>query len=125
MFGPYLLPDVLTGVSCALSCLPGIRYLQSVPIITHTDMKFLHGGAPVNFSMMVRHFPDCQIAHTKYWMWPINGLAYTLNRSKSAKRFVGNTKYLIYESFVDSIEDLIARTIVTAVWIQTTPGIFQ
>ncbi|GBN03622.1 hypothetical protein AVEN_206132-1 [Araneus ventricosus] len=58
--------------------------------------------------------------------WRTCGLASSLTRPQPTGLFFwGHMKSLVYETSVDSAEDLVARIVVAADKINTTPGIFE
>lgn len=127
LVGPYILPDRLSGATYRIfleHVLP--RLLQAVPLPIQSDMWFMHDGAPAHFAITVRNFLNA--TYPARWIgrggpvaWPprspdLNPLDFF---------FWGHMKSLVYETPVDSAEDLVARIVVAADHINTTPGIFE
>lgn len=108
LIGPYLLPDVLNG-STYLVFLRDIlpQLLQNVPATLRHNMWFMHDGAPAHFFIGVRNhlnstYPGKWIGRSGPVAWParspdLNPLDF----------FVwGHLKSLVYETPVDTPEDL-------------------
>lgn len=127
LIGPYLLPTRLSGGSYLIflkEVLP--QLLHDVPIAIRNRMWFQHDGAPAHFSIDVRNYLN--ITFGARWIgrggpipWPprssdLSNLDYFL---------WGHLKHLVYETPVDSDEDLVARISVAAAGVRETPGIFE
>ncbi|GBN13508.1 hypothetical protein AVEN_256786-1 [Araneus ventricosus] len=104
--------------------------LQVVPLPIQRERErhvwFMHDGVPAHFYNTVRHFlnatyPAGWIGRGGLFAWPprspdLNPLDFS---------FWGHMNSLVYEMPVDSAEDLVARIVVAADKINTTPGIFE
>lgn len=127
LIGPYLLPPRLTGAvyqQFLQNVLPDL--LDDVPLIIRRNMWFQHDGAPAHFSMLARqylteHFPNRWIGRGGPVHWParspdLNPLDFFL---------WGHIKSLVYETRINTEEELIAKVLAACTQIQTMPGIFQ
>lgn len=127
LIGPYLLPTRLSGGSYLIflkEVLP--QLLHDVPIAIRNRMWFQHDGAPAHFSIDVRNYLNATFGAR--WIgrggpvpWPprspdLSSLDYFL---------WGHLKHLVYETPVDSDEDLVARISVAAACVREIPGIFE
>lgn len=127
LVGPYLLPDRLTGEKYLVfleRVLPSL--LRAVPSITQTQMWFMHDGAPAHITANVRHFLDAR--YPQRWIGrggPVKWPARSPDLNPLDFFFWGHMKSLIYESPVNSAEDLVARIVVAADKINATPGVFE
>ncbi|GBM72035.1 hypothetical protein AVEN_89792-1 [Araneus ventricosus] len=95
-----------------------------VPI--QRDMWFMHDGASAHFSSTVRHFLNA--TYTALWIGHGGTVAWPPRSSDLNPLdffFWGHMKSLVYQTPVDSAEDLVARIVVAADKINTTPGIFE
>ncbi|GBM45707.1 hypothetical protein AVEN_14150-1 [Araneus ventricosus] len=125
--GPYIFPERLTSATYRIffkQVLPSL--LQAVPLPIQRNIWFMHDGAPAHFSSTVRKFLNA--AFPTRWIerggpvaWPprspdLNPLDFF---------FWEHMKSLVYETPVNSAEDLVARIVVAADKINTTPGIFD
>ncbi|GBN93269.1 hypothetical protein AVEN_112173-1 [Araneus ventricosus] len=96
----------------------------SLPI--QRDMRFMHDGAPAHFSRTVLHFLNA--TYPARWIERGGAVAWpprAPNRNPLGFIFWGHMKSLVYETPVNSAEDLVARILATADKISTTPGIFE
>ncbi|GBN88492.1 hypothetical protein AVEN_94996-1 [Araneus ventricosus] len=124
--GPYILPDRLTGATYRIffeNVLPSV--LQAVPLPIQRD-KWMREGAPAHFSSTVRHslnatYPTRWIGRGGPVAWP--------PRSPDLKPldifFWWDMESFVYETRVDSAEDLVARIVVVADKINTKPRILE
>ncbi|GBM61807.1 hypothetical protein AVEN_80449-1 [Araneus ventricosus] len=89
-------------------------------------MWFMHDGAPAHFSSTVQHFlnatyPARWIGSGGPVVWPPR----SSDRNPLDFFLWGHIKSLVYETPVDSAEDLVAKIVVDADKINSTPGIFE
>ena len=127
LIGPYLLPPRLTGPIYKIfleEVLPEL--LEEVPMRVRRLMWLQHDGAPAHFSLAVRdylneQFGDRWIGREGPVTWPPRSPDLT-----PLDFFLwGYMKSLVYETPVESEEDLLARIMAAAQEIQETPGIFE
>lgn len=126
LIGPFFLPARLNGQYYRQFLeeeLPGL--LEEVPIFVRNQMWFMHDGAPPHFSIQVRNFLN-QIFNNR-WIgrggpvpWPprspdLNSLDFF---------FWGHLKALVYQTPVQTEEDLRNRIVASCDIIRDTPGIF-
>lgn len=127
LIGPHVLPNRLTGQAYRHfleEILPGL--LEEVPLATRVLLWFMQDGAPAHFSLAARNYlqntyPNRWIARGGYVAWParspdLNPLDFFL---------WGHLKSLVYETEVQSIEDLQLRIQNSCRAILNTPGIFE
>lgn len=111
LIGPYLLPNRLTGPIYEIflnEVLPEL--LENVPLNIRQQMWLQHDGAPAHFSAQVRQYLDRQFGH--HWigrggpvLWPPRSPDLT-----PLDFFLwGHIKSLVYETPVETEQDLIAR----------------
>lgn len=127
LIGPYLMPvrlDAATYLIFLQQVLPEL--LQPVPANIQDRMWFQHDGAPPHFSLDVRRyldfrFPGRWIGRGGPTPWPAR------SPDLSCLDFFlwGHLKSLVYESPIDSDEDLVARISVAAGTIRETPDMFE
>lgn len=127
LLGPYIMPKHLTGENYN-------RFLQetlpelfdNIPLGFRQNMWYMHDGAPAHFARTVRDtlntaFPGRWIGRGGPVAWParspdLNPLDF----------FVwGHLQSLVYETPVDTADDLVARIAVAAGAIQDTPDVFH
>lgn len=127
LLGPYLLPERLNGAKYLVflqHVLPDL--LQGIPATVRQNMLFMHDGAPAHFSIAVRNhldatYPGRWIGRGGPVAWPprspdLNPLDFF---------FWGHLKSLVYQTPVDTLEDLTARIVVASADIASTPGMFE
>lgn len=127
LIGPYVLPARLTGAvykDFILNTLPEL--LEDVPLQIRGSIWFMHDGAPVHFSRIVREVLD-DLYHAK-WIgrggpvpWParspdLNPLDYYL---------WGHLKQLVYAADVPNAATLHQRILEACDTIRHRPGIFE
>lgn len=127
LIGPYLLPPRLTGpiyLNFLEEILPEL--LEDVPLDIRQQMWLQHDGAPAHFSVAVRAhlnetFGGRWIGRGGPVAWPPRSPDLT-----PLDFFLwGHMKSLVYETPVDSEEQLVARILAAAQDVQNRPGIFE
>ena len=113
ILGPVLLPQRLNGdiyLAFHENVLP--LYLEDVPLAIRNDMWFQHDGAPPHFALPVRHHLDALYPHR--WIgrggpfhWPARSPDY----NPLDFYLWGAVKAIVYETEVDTEEELLARII--------------
>lgn len=127
LIGPYLLPNRLTGpiyLTFLQQVLPEL--LEEVPLGIRQEMWLQHDGAPAHFSLDVRNYLN-QV-YGERWIgrggpvaWPPRSPDLT-----PLDFFLwGQMKNLVYDTTVESEEDLVARILAASQEIQTTLGNFN
>lgn len=125
--GPYLLPTRLNGESYGIfleQVLPEL--LQDVPIVIRNRMWFQHDGAPAHFSTDVRTYLDATFGAR--WIGRGGPVAWPPRSPdlSSLDFFLwGYLKSIVYETPLDSDEDLVARLSEAAARVREIPGIFE
>lgn len=127
LIGPYLLPNKLNG-AIYTRFLEDIldELLENVPLNIRRHMWFQHDGAPAHFdggarNVLNRRFGEKWIGRGGPQIWPprspdLNPIDF----------FVwGFMKSLVYETIVETEEDLIARIQAAAVHMQSNPELFS
>lgn len=127
LIGPYILPERLTGEVYAIfldQVLPGL--LQNIPNRILEETFYQHDGAPPHFSMAARdilnaRFPNRWIGRAGPISWPPRSPDLT-----PLDFFLwGYLKSLVYETPVQSDQDLIARIVAAAGEISDNPAILR
>lgn len=126
LIGPYIMPPRLNAGSYLVflkETLPEL--LEDVPLEVRRRMWLQHDGAPAHFGRVVRNhldlnYPDRWIGRGGPVPWPprspdLNPLDFF---------FWGTMKDLVYETPVDSEEDLVARIVAAADVIREKPRVF-
>lgn len=127
IIGPYLLPDRLNGATYLVflqQVLPEL--LAVVPRHLRATMWFQHDGAPAHYTRDVRNYLNTQ--YPNRWIGrgaPIAWPPRSPDLSSLDYFFWGHLKSLVYETPVDSPEDLVARIIAAAGDVRDMPGIFE
>lgn len=127
LIGPYLLPNRLNGRTYVIfleEVLPEL--LDSVPVAVRNTMWFQHDGAPSHFCNNVRNYLNA--AFGPRWIGrggPVAWPARSPDLSSIDFFLWGHLKALVYETPIDSDEDLIARLSIAAATVRETPGIFE
>ncbi|GFV38191.1 uncharacterized protein TNCV_710141 [Trichonephila clavipes] len=125
LIGPYILPDRLTGPRYLIfleQVLPELLDSAHVTAATRISMWFQQDGAPAHFSISVRNHLDATCGER--WIgrggpvhWPPRSPdLYCLDYF-----FSGQMKSLVYETPVNSAEELVARISAAAGEIRNTP----
>jgi hypothetical protein len=126
IIGPYILPSRLTGNVYRIfleEVLPGL--LENVPLDIRRRMWFQHDGAPAHFHIGVRDYINARFPHR--WIGrngPVSWPARSPDMTPLDLFFWGHMKSLIYETPVESEEDLVARIAVASADIAEMPGLF-
>ncbi|GFV02497.1 uncharacterized protein TNCV_1024251 [Trichonephila clavipes] len=109
LIGPYILPDRLTGPRYLIfleQVLPELLDSAHVTAATRTSMWFQQDGAPAHFSISVRNHLDATCGER----WIGRGGQCIASRSPDLSCldyfFWGKMKSLVYETPVNSIEEL-------------------
>jgi hypothetical protein len=127
LIGPYMLPPRLTGniyLTFLQEVLPDL--LDDVPLAVMQRIMFQHDGAPAHFSRDVRQhldqtYPDAWIGRGGSINWPARSPDLT-----PLDYFLwGHIKSLVYETPVDTEEDLVARIADACGRVQEMPAIFE
>ncbi|GBM71854.1 hypothetical protein AVEN_229352-1 [Araneus ventricosus] len=127
LIDPYLLPFQLEGRTY-LTFLQQVlsELLQPVAANIQSCMWFQHDGAPTHFSLDVRSALDAKFP--RRWIGrggPTHWLARSPDLSCLDFFVWGYLKSLVYESPIDSDEDLVARISVAAGAVREIPGMFE
>ncbi|GFU26152.1 transposase-like protein [Trichonephila clavipes] len=123
--GPYILPDRLTGPRYLIfleQVLPELLDSAHVTAATRSSMWFQQDGAPAHFSISVRNHLDATcgerlIGHGGPVHWPPR----SPDLSCLDYFFWEQMKSLVYETPVNSTEELVARISAAAGEIRSTP----
>ncbi|GFW05831.1 uncharacterized protein TNCV_603031 [Trichonephila clavipes] len=125
LIGPYILPDRLNGPRYLIfleQVLPELLDSAHVTAATRTSVWFQQDGAPAHFSISVRNHLDATCGER--WIGR-GGLVHWPPRSPDFSCldyfFWGQMKSLVYETPVNSAEELVARISATAGEIRNTP----
>lgn len=126
LIGPIMLPPRLTGTVY----LNFLRYtlpelLDELPLDIRRNLWFQHDGAPAHFSHVVREHLDDRFRGR--WIGrgsDVNWPARSPDLTPLDFFLWGHMKSLVYETPVQSEEDLVARISVAAEMIQTMPDVF-
>jgi hypothetical protein len=127
LIGPYLMPSPLTGPvyrTFLEDVLPGL--LEDVPLDIRRIMWYQHDGAPAHFHANTRLlldevFPNRWIGRNGPVAWP----ARSPDMTPLDFFLWGAMKALVYETPVDSEQDLVARIAVAAGDIAEIPHVFE
>lgn len=125
LIGPYLLPYRLTGPRY-LTFLQEVlvELCEDLPLAIRQQMWYQHDGAPAHFSLAVREhlhqtFGERWIGRGGPTSWPPRSPDLT-----PVDFFLwGHMKNLVYETPVETEEDLVARVMAAAYIIKHTPGL--
>lgn len=127
LVGPYLLPNRLTsdGYTNFLNTVL-VDLLEDIPILIRQRMWFQHDGAPAHSSRVVRatlnrRFPNKWIGRGGPTRWP----ARSPDLNPLDFFFWGKMKSLVYETEVETEEDLIARVVAAAGEISDKPEVLE
>lgn len=127
LIGPIMLPPRLTGTNY-LDFLRNVlpELFHDLPLNVRQNLWFQHDGAPAHFSLLVRehlneNFRGCWIGRGGPVAWPARSPDLT-----PLDYFLwGHMKSLVYETPVESEEDLVARISAAAEIIQAMPDVFS
>ncbi|GFX32849.1 uncharacterized protein TNCV_889851 [Trichonephila clavipes] len=125
LIGPYILPDRLIGPRYLISLeqvLPELLDSAHVTAVTRTSMWFQQDGAPAHFSISVRNHLDSTCGER--WIGrggPVHWPPRSSDLSCLDYFFWGQMKSLVYETPVNSAEELVARISAAAGEIRNTP----
>ncbi|GFU13547.1 transposase-like protein [Trichonephila clavipes] len=125
LIGPYILPDRLTGPRYLISLkqvLPELLDSAHVTAATRTSMWFQQDGAPAHFSISVRNHLNATCGER--WIGrggPVHWPPRSSDLSCLDYFFWGQMKSLVYETPVNSAEELVARISAAAGEIRNTP----
>ncbi|GFU83707.1 transposase-like protein [Trichonephila clavipes] len=129
LIGPYILPDRLTGPRYLIfleQVLPELLDSAHVTAATRTSMWFQQDGAPAHFSISVRNHLDATCGER--WIGrggPVHWLPRSPDHSCLDYFFWGQMKSLVYETPVNSAEELEERNSAAAGEIRNTPEILS
>ncbi|GFY35034.1 uncharacterized protein TNCV_5044091 [Trichonephila clavipes] len=113
LIGPYILPDRLTGPRYLIfleQVLPELLDSAHVTAATRTSMWFHQEGAPAHFSISIRNHLDATCGER--WIGrgvPVHWPPRSPDLSCLDYFFWGQMKSLVYETPVNSAEELVAR----------------
>ncbi|GFW16819.1 uncharacterized protein TNCV_2759471 [Trichonephila clavipes] len=125
LIGPYILPDRLTGPHYLIfleQVLPELLDSAHVTAATRTSLWFQQDGAPAHFSISVRNHLDATCGER--WIGrggPVHWPPRSPDLSCLDYFFWGQMKSLVYETPVNSAEELVARISAAAGEIRNTP----
>ncbi|GFU94576.1 uncharacterized protein TNCV_1265471 [Trichonephila clavipes] len=125
LIGPYILPDRLTGPRYLIfleQVLPDLLDSAHVTAATRTSMWFQQDGAPAHFSISVRNHLDATCGER--WIGrggPVHWPPRSPDLSCLDYFFWGQMKSLVYETPVNSAEELVARISTAAGEMRNTP----
>ncbi|GFY02428.1 DUF4817 domain-containing protein [Trichonephila clavipes] len=125
LLGPYILPDRLTGPRYLIfleQVLPELLDSAHVTAATRTSMRFQQDGAPAHFSISVRNHLDATCGER--WIGrggPVHWRPRSPDLSCLDYFFWGQMKSLVYETPVNSAEELVAHISAAAGEIRNTP----
>ncbi|GFX52201.1 uncharacterized protein TNCV_574041 [Trichonephila clavipes] len=129
LIGPYILPDRLTGPRYLIfleQVLPELLDSAHVTAATRTSIWFQQDGAPAHFSICVRNHLDATCGER--WIGrggPVHWPPRSPDLSCLDYFFWGQMKSLMYETPVNSAEELVARISAAAGEIRNTPEILS
>ncbi|GFT32354.1 transposase-like protein [Trichonephila clavipes] len=129
LIGPYILPDRLTGSRYLIfleQVLPELLDSAHFTAATRTSMWFQQDGAPAHFSISVRNHLDATCGER--WIGhggPVHGPPRSPDHSCLDYFFWGQMKSLVYETPVNSAEELEERISAAAGEIRNTPEILS
>ena len=127
LLGPHFLPPRLNGdryLQFLEEALPEL--LEDLPLALRQRMWYQHDGAPAHFTANVRnyldrHFPARWIGRGGYVAWPARSPDLT-----PLDFFLwGHVKTIVYETPVDTVQELRERIVAAFERVQATPGIFE
>ncbi|GFX07502.1 uncharacterized protein TNCV_5092161 [Trichonephila clavipes] len=124
LIGPYILPDRLTGPRYLIfleQVLPELLDSAHVTAATRTSMWFHQDAAPAHFSISVRNHLDATCGER--WIGrggPVHWPPRSPDLSCLDYFFWGQMKSLVYETPVNSAEELVARISAAAGEIRNT-----
>jgi hypothetical protein len=127
LIGPYILPPRLTGRiywTFLNEVLPEL--LADVPLATRRGMWFQQDGAPAHFSIAVRELLDAR--YPNRWIGRGGTISWPPRSPDMAPLdfyFWGHVKSLVYETPVQSEQDLIGRIVEASARIAETAGVFE
>ncbi|GFS59066.1 uncharacterized protein TNCV_69601 [Trichonephila clavipes] len=125
LIGPYILPDRLTGPRYLIfleQVLPELMDSAHVTAATRTSMWFQQDGVPTHFSISIRNHLDATCGER--WIGrggPVHWPPRSPDFSCLDYFFWGQMKSLVYETPVNSAEELVARISAAAGEIRNTP----
>ncbi|GFW00350.1 transposase-like protein [Trichonephila clavipes] len=129
LIGPYILPDRLTGPRYLIfleQVLPELLDSAHVTAATRTSMWFQQDGAPAHFSISVRNHLDATCGER--WIGrggPVHWPPQSPDLSCLDYFFWGQMKSFVYETPVNSAEELEERISAAAGEIRNTPEILS
>jgi hypothetical protein len=127
LIGPYILPDRLNGRNYWIflnEVLPEL--LENVPLADIRGMWFQHDGAPAHFAVAVRQFLDAR--YPNRWIGRAGPIAWPPRSPDMTPLdfyLWGHVKSLVYETPIESEQDLIGRIVEAFARISETPGVFD
>ena len=116
VIGLYHLPPNVTG-DTYLNFLEHVLHvlLEGVPLQVHQNMWFQHDGAPPHFTREVRGHLELTFGQTRNGRsGPTASHAHSPDLTPLDYFLWGHMKSLVYETFVDSEEDVLARVMAPA-----------
>lgn len=127
LVGPYVFPARLDGHFYGIfleEMLPEL--LEDVPINIRRNLIFQHDGAPAHFDLNCRnylnvHFPNRWIGRAGPIAWP----ARSPDMTPADFCVWGHIKTIVYETPVDTVEELVARIILAFDDLRDRPQIFR
>ncbi|GBO04646.1 hypothetical protein AVEN_268492-1 [Araneus ventricosus] len=125
LVGPYLLPERLTGANYLVflqQVLPKLLDDEDVSAAMRSSMWFQHDGAPAHYSIHVRL--QLNATYGQQWIGPVLWPARSTDLTCLDYFLWGYVKSLVYETPVNSAEDLVARIAAAAGEVRDTPGVF-
>lgn len=129
LVGPYLLPNRLRGPEYLIflqRVLPQLLVDAHVPAARRSTMWFQHDGAPAHYSNDVRLHLNA--TYGQRWIGrggPVNWPARSPDLTCLDFCVWGYMKSLVYETPVDSEEELVARIVVATGEVREKPDIFK
>jgi hypothetical protein len=127
VIGPHILPSPLNGRAYRIfldEVLPLL--LEDVPLAIRRRMWFQHDGAPAHFLNEVREDLNARFPHR--WIGrggPVSWPPRSPDLTPLDFFFWGHMKSLVYDTPVESEEELVARIAVASGDIAAMPGIFE
>lgn len=128
LIGPYLLPQRLTGATYLVflqQVLPQLLDEANVSNTMRSAMWFQHDGAPAHYSNDARRHLNATYGHK--WIGrrgPVHWPSRSPDLSSMDYFLWGFIKGLVYETPVNSEEELVARIVVAAGELRGAPDIF-
>lgn len=129
LVGPYLLPQRLTGANylCFLQeVLPQLLDDAHISAATRSSMWFQHDGAPSHYEIGVRLHLD--VVYGQKWIGrggPVHWPARSPDLTCLDYFLWGYIKALVYETTINSAEELVARIVAAAGEVKDTPNVFD